>query len=181
MDVMGLDELRARLDRLLASQGLSTDRRAEASGLHAALVEFKVVVGQHRDTLAKAERELQVERQQETDAERRGRLAADIGDTETARIASEYTARHRERVSLLERKVAVVRDELAYAEREYDALAARYQAARQGTAGAGPAPEADLSDREFDGLKARADREASEQAVKAQLEMLKKKLGKQSP
>lgn len=177
---MGLDELRARLDSLLASQGLSSDRRAEASGLHAALVEFKVVVKQHREALGKAERELELERRQETDAERRGRLAAEIGDTETVRIAAEYTARHRERVILLERKVGVVRDELAYAEREYEALAARYQAARQGTPASG-APAADISDREFDVLKARADREVSEQAVKAQLEMLKKKLGKQSP
>jgi hypothetical protein len=180
MDVMGLDELRARLDSLLASQGSATDRRAEASGLHAALVDFKVVVAEHREALAKAERELELERRQEIDAERRGRLATEIGDTETARIATEYTARHRERVVLLERKVGVVRDELAYAEREYETLAARYQAARQGAPGPGAAPSsADLPDREFDVLKARADREASEQAVKAQLEMLKKKLGKQ--
>jgi len=83
-------------------------------------------------------------------------------------------------VVLLERKVGVMRDELAYAEREYETLAARYQAARQGMPGPASAPaSADLSDREFDVLKARADREASEQAVKAQLEMLKKKLGKQ--
>ena len=176
---MGLDELRARLDRLLASQGLSTDRRAEASGLHAALVEFKVLVGQHRDALAKAERELTLERQQEADAERRGRLAADIGDTETVRIAAEYTARHRERVILLERKVGVVKDELVYAEREYEILAARYQAARQGTPAAGSPSPAERSDPEFDALKAKADREASAEAVKAQLEMLKKKLGKQ--
>ena len=137
MDAMGLDELRARLDSLLASQGLSSDRRAEASGLHAALVEFKVVVGQHREALGKAERELELERRQETDAERRGRLAAEIGDTETVRIAAEYTARHRERVILLERKVGVVRDELAYAEREYQGLATRYQAALQGTPASG--------------------------------------------
>jgi hypothetical protein len=179
MDAMGLDELRARLDSLLASQGLSTDRRAEASGIHAALVEFKVVVGQHREEVAKAERELALERQQETDAERRRGLAAGIGDTETVRIATEFAARHRERVILLERKVGVVRDELAYAEREYETLAARYQAARQGAPASGAPPAADISDRELDVLKARTDREASEQAVKAQLEMLKKKLGKQ--
>ena len=176
---MGLDELRARLDSLLASQGLSNDRRADASGLHAALVEFKVVVGTHREALVKAERELAAERQQEADAERRGRLAAEIGDTETVRIATDYVTRHRERVLILDRKVAVVRDELAYAEREYEALAARYQAVRQGLGGTGPSSGADLSDREFDVLKAKADREASDQAVKAQLEMLKKKLGKQ--
>jgi len=176
---MGLDELRARLDSLLASQGLSNDRRAEASGLHAALVEFKVVVGTHREALGKAVHELSEERRQEVDAERRGRLAAEIGDAETVRIATEYTARHRERVLLLTRKVEVVRDELAYAEREYQALAARYQAARQGLGSAGAPAAADPADRELDAMKAKADREASQQAVQAQLELLKKKLGKQ--
>ncbi len=182
MDPMGLDDIRARLDSLLASQGLSSDRHAGASGLHAALVEFKVVVGQHRDALSKAERELVVERQQETDAERRGRLAAGIGDAETVRIATEYTSRHRERVILLERKVGVIRDELAYAEREYETLAARYKAVRDGLPGAGSGPgpmlETDGSDRDLDELKSRSNRETNEQAVKAQLEMLKKKLGK---
>jgi hypothetical protein len=176
---MGLDELRARLDSLLASQGLSNDRRAEASGLHAALVEFKVVVGTHRDALAQAERELSDERRQEADAERRGRLAAEIGDAETVRIASEYTARHRERVLLLTRKVEVVRDELAYAEREYEVLAGRYQAARQGLGSAAGPSTADPSDRELDALNAKAQREANQRAVQEQLEMLKKKLGKQ--
>ena len=176
---MGLDELRARLDSLLASQGLSNDRRAEASGLHAALVEFKIVIGTHREALVKAERELAEERRQEADADRRGRLAADIGDAETVRIATEYTARHRERVLLLTRKVEVVKDELAYTEREYEVLAARYQAARQGVGSAAAPPATDPADRELEAMKAKADREASQQAVQAQLEMLKKKLGKQ--
>jgi len=176
---MGLDELRARLDSLLASQGLSNDRRAEASGLHAALVEFKVVIGTHREALVKAERELAEERRQEADADRRGRLAADIGDAETVRIATEYTARHRERVLLLTRKVEVVKDELAYAEREYEVLAGRYQAARQGVGSTGAPSATDPADRELEAMKAKADREASQQAVQAQLEMLKKKLGKQ--
>jgi len=176
---MGLDELRARLDSLLASQGLSNDRRAEASGLHAALVEFKIVIGTHREALVKAERELAEERRQEADADRRGRLAADIGDAETVRIATEYTARHRERVLLLTRKVEVVKDELAYAEREYEVLAGRYQAARQGVGSTGAPSATDPADRELEAMKAKADREASQQAVQAQLEMLKKKLGKQ--
>ena len=175
---MSLDELRARLDRLLAGQGLSSDRRARASGLHAALVELKVAIGVNRDALVAAERELVLERQHLADAERRGRLATEIGDAETARIAEEFGAKHRERLALLERKVAVIRDELAYAEREYQSLAAQYQSARQGGEVAGPASPIDESDRELDALKAKADRELAEQAVKQQLEHLKKKLGK---
>ncbi|HEV8598717.1 MAG TPA: hypothetical protein VGQ69_05120 [Gemmatimonadales bacterium] len=172
---MGLDELRARLDRLLAG---SPDRRAQASGLHDALVELKVAAGQNRDALAAAERELAAERVRLEDAERRGRLAGDIGDTETGRIADEFAAKHRERVALLERKVAVIRDELAYVEREYESLAAQLKAVRQG---AGPAPSSvlDESDRELEALRRKAEREAKDQAVQQQLDFLKKKLGKQ--
>jgi len=178
---MGLDELRSRLDHLLAGQGRSTDRRAYASGLHAALLEYKLALGQSRDSLPPAERALSQEEQHLADALRRGRLAAEIGDAETSRIAEEYAVRHRERIELLTRKVSVIRDEIGYMEREYEVLAARYQSVRQG---GGPPPDvppsgADLPDREFDALKAKADRDAAAQAVAAQLEILKKKLGKQ--
>lgn len=178
---MGLDELRSRLDSLLAGEGRSTDRRAHASGLHAALVEFKMALGQSRDALGPAERDLEQEQQQLADAERRGRLAEAIGDAETTRIAGEFVGRHRERIALLERKVAVIRDEIAYLEREYEALAGRYQSTRQGGGPSANQPEAapDVSDGEFDALKAKADREAAAQAVAAQLELLKKKMGKQ--
>jgi hypothetical protein len=173
---MGLDELRARLDRLLSGM---PDHRARAAGLRDALVELKVAAARSRDALAAAERELTVQRQHREDAERRGRLAGDIGDAETGRIAGEFAAKHRERVALLERKVAVIRDELSYAEREYEALAAQLHSARQGVAGAPVAPALDESDRELEALRLKAEREAREQAVQQQLDLLKKKLGKQ--
>jgi hypothetical protein len=176
---MGLDELRARLDNLLANQGLSDDRRARASGLHGAMVEFKTALSVSRDARVATERELAAEQRELENATRRGTLADGIGDTETSRIALQFVERHRERVELLTRKLAVIVDEIAYMEREYESLASQYQAARQ-TSGLSSAPrEPDvLNDREFDVLKARADREAAEMAVKAQLEMLKRKLNK---
>jgi len=178
---MGLDELRARLANLLANQGPAVDRRAYLSGLNAALVDFKVAAAESRESLTSAERELALETQQLSDAERRGRLAQEIRDAETARIAGEFAARHRERAGILERKIAVIRDEIAYVEREYQSLAAQYQSARQGLgmSGAPPAAESVFSDRDFDVLKAKADREATEAAVQAQLQHLKKKLNKE--
>jgi len=177
---MGLDELRARLDSLLANQGLSDDRRARASGLHGAMVEFKTALAVSREARTATERELATERKQLEDATRRGALAQDIGDAETARIALEFVERHRERTLLLERKLAVVIDEIAYMEREYASLAAQYQSARHTSGLSSPPREPDvLNDREFNALKARADREAAELAVKAQLELLKKKLNKE--
>jgi hypothetical protein len=176
---MGLDELRARLDRILAGQESAPDRRARASGLHGAMVEFKTALAENRGALTVAEQELAGERRQLEDALRRGRLAAEIADAETVRIAGEFAERHRERGAILERKVAVIREEIAYMEREYQSLKGQYQAARQSSGLSEAVPPVDLPDREFDALKARSDREAAEQAAKAQLELLKKKLGKQ--
>ena len=176
---MGLDDLRARLDNLLSRQGLSDDRRAQASRLHDAMVEFKTALAVSREARLATERELATERRQLEDAARRGTLAEGIGDAETSRIAAEFLVRHRERAELLERKLAVIVDEIAYMEREYEGLATRFKDARQAGGLSSPPPPPDvLNDREFDALKARADREAAELAVKAQLELLKKKLNK---
>ena len=173
---MGIDELKARLDRLLHEQGLGSTRR-EAGALQEVLVELKIGLKDLTDALAATERELVSERDQLVTAERRGKLAVEINDGETATIATQYIERHRQRIDLLERKVAVQRDELAIADREYQELSDRYRAARQGIPGSDPGrPPVDLEDPGF--VKARIDRQAAEAAADAQLEMLKKKLGK---
>jgi len=169
---MVLDELRARLERLLATQG----QRSKA-GLHEALVELKVARAQSRDALVAAERELEAQQRQLADAERRGKLALDIGDQETARIADEFATKHRERAALLTRKIDVIRDELSFIEREYQSVAAAYRAPG-GTVAPGPMVEPDLDDQELRNLETRADRDAIEKAVQAQLEILKRKMGK---
>lgn len=172
---MDLDELKAQLDRLLSARSVRPTRE-QTSGLREALVSFKVGIGEMRDALGRTERELDVARREATDYERRGRLAQEIDDAETTRIAEEYTAKARERVDLLERKVLVQRDELAMAQREYDTTMARYQAASRGI------PEgATAADPLTEGMppvdEALLDQRAREAAVDAQLAMLKKKLG----
>jgi DNA repair exonuclease SbcCD ATPase subunit len=181
---MSLEELRARLDSLLTRHGLAADRQDQAARLRDALVELKVAIGQNADARAKAERELEAERQRLVDAERRGSLAAGIDDAETVRIAAEFTAKHRERVELLERKLGVIRDELAFAEREYAGLSEQYRSTKLGTSGPSSSPSpaaAELDpelDRDLDRLSSEASRAARDAAVRAQLEHLKKKLGK---
>ena len=169
---MGLEQLRARLEHLLAG-----DANRSRAGLREALVELKVAAGQSRDALAVAERELAGQEQQLADAERRGKLAENINDVETARIAAEFATKHRERIELLRRKVGVIRDELAFIEREYQSVAADYRSPVSGVASQ-PAPEPDLDDSELRNLEFKAEREKIELAVKAQLEALKKKMGK---
>ena len=181
------DSLRARLDRLFAEQGANP--RARTLALREALVEAKLGLEQMRESLGATERELVGERKQLDDAERRGRLAAQVSDAETVVVAERFAGRHRERVAMLERKLAVQRDELTLGERELEEMAAQYRASgrpeadatlraawREIEAAGGTRPETDL---ESELLRAQTERRLMEEAVEAQLAQLKKKLGKQ--
>lgn len=183
---MNLDDLKQHLDRLFAARPGTTSRE-QAAGLREALLEFKIGIGQLREALERGERELAAAREEASSYERRGRLAAEIGDGETATIAQEFTARAAERVDLLERKVIVQRDELAMAEREYEVTKQRFQAASRGIpldspASSGPAdslggaPSSGPSPYE----EILLDQRAKEAAVEAQLALLKKKLSEPS-
>lgn len=180
------ESLKARLDRLLRDHS-RPDPRARAAALREALLEAKVGVGTMRSAVVSTEQELARERRQWVDAERRGRLAADLPDTETVALAERFAARHRDRVAVLERKLVVQRDELVLAEREVAEILAEYRAARPGApsesaeaawrdleAAGGERPGTGLDDDE----RAEADRKLKE-AIEAQLAFLKKKLGKQ--
>ena len=139
--------------------------------------------------LVSTERELAIERRQLADAERRGRLAAELPDAETVTLAERFSVRHRERVAVLERKLAVQRDELTLAEREVAEMLSEYRVARPGTgsdsiaaawrdleAAGGERPE---TTPEGNRDQAEVDRKLKEHAVEAQLSFLKKKFGKQ--
>ena len=172
--------LRARLDRIFAEQGGRPDARAYAAGLRDAVVDARAAVSEMRDGVTRSERELAAERRQLEDAERRGRLAAEIPDPETVAVAERFAAKHRERVAVLERKLAVQQDEVAMAEREVAEMTAQLREAQQGripTPPGRPAPDPAL-ERESDLMEARAERARHEAAVEAQLAHLKKKLGK---
>lgn len=184
--------LRARLERLLADHTPSGDPRARAAALQDALVETKAAVSELRGLLAVTERQLALERQLLADAERRAPLARDIGDADTTRIAEEFSVRHRDRVAVLEKKLGVQREELGLAERDVEQLMAEFRNVRQGggdrptdaqsaawreiEAAGGVRPETD-TEGEF--LKQRIDRDRMDAAVQAQLEQLKKKLGRE--
>lgn len=160
--------------------------------LREALVEWKVGLGDLRRAHQATESELAAERQQLADAERRGVLAAAIPDPETVRVAGEFAERHRERVGVLARKLAVHVDEIVLAEREGAALTARFQEARRGLGESGMTPSVDAAwrdleaaggtrpelDLEHELLQHQADRALRDQAADLQLQALKKKLGK---
>lgn len=175
---MDLDDIKAQLDRIFAA-GTRTSSREQAAGLREALIEFKVGIGQLREGLVRSERELDGARREAADYARRGQLASEIDDQETVRIAAEFTAKARERVDLLERKVIVQRDELAMAERDYAATKQRLQSASRGAPlDAAPPGEAATDPGRMSSVdQLMIDQRAREAAVEAQLAHLKKKLG----
>lgn len=158
-----------------------------------AVIEAKVAVREIRDALKRTETELAAERQHLADAERRGRLAGEIQDTETVEIAQRFAARHGEHVAVLEKKLAAQRDELALAERELAEMQSQLeQAARE----RGPAGAANRSvedawrdlqsagaarpgvDPQEELLKSDLDRQRREAQAERQLEELKKRMKK---
>ena len=146
--------------------------------LREALVEFKIGIGKLREALTGTEQQLEQARTEMAAYERRGAMAASIEDEETRVIAEEFTAKVRDRVDLLERKVIVQRDELILAEREYEATKARFQSAQRGVPFDEPsAAPLDSTDGMSPHERLRDDQRARDAVVDAQLEMLKKKLG----
>jgi hypothetical protein len=181
------DGLKARLERLLRERG-GTDPRAHAAGLRDALVEARFGLMEMRRALAAALTELQSERKQLADAERRGKLAAAVPDPETVAVAERFAVRHRERIAVLERKVAVQRDELALVEREVQEMTAQWRAASASSGASSASIDAAWRDLEAAGATrgpghadptaADLDRRKREEAVEAQLAYLKRRMGK---
>jgi hypothetical protein len=180
-----LDGLKARLDQLLRDRA-RTDPRAYAAGMREAMLEAKVGLVRLHEALAISERELAVERKQLDDTERRGRLAAAVPDQETVGVAERFAAKHRKRIEVLVRKIAVQRDELILVQREIEEMAVEVRKAGSGNpadsisaawqdlaAAGGSRPDAD------ERVHADADRKRQEEAIEAQLAYLKRKMGKQ--
>ncbi|PYP70450.1 MAG: hypothetical protein DMD36_06510 [Gemmatimonadetes bacterium] len=183
------DALRAALDAATPPG----DLRDLARQMREAVVEAKLSVQATREAVTHTEGELALERQRLADAERRGRLAAEIQDQETVAVAARFAAKHRERAGVLERKLAALRDEQALLERELaemQAQLARAERERPSTEAersaerawrdlqqaGGARPGMDLRD---ELLRGEMDRAAREAAAEQQLRELKKKMKKE--
>src|SRR5881628_1223580 len=144
-----------------------------------AVVEARLSMQATREAVTRTEGELALERQRLADAERRGRLAAEIQDQETVAVAERFAGKHRERAGVLERKLAALRDEQALLERELaemQAQLARAERAWRDLQQAGAArPGTDLKD---ELLKGEMDRAARDAAAEQQLRELKRKMKK---
>jgi len=181
------ERLRAAINAALEAATPPPNLRDLAGQMRQAVVEMRAAVAKMRQDRAATERQLAAERQQQEDAERRGKLAADIGDRETVVVAQKFGAKHAERVAVLDSKLNAQRAELALAERELEDMTTQMKTLAGSTGGSaagawrdleaagGVRPETDLAD---ELLKAQVDRAARERAAEQQLKELKKKMGK---
>jgi hypothetical protein len=173
------ERLRAAVNAALDAATPPPDWRDLRNELHRAAVEGRAALIQLRDALTKSERELAAERRQLEDARRRGTLAADVGDAETVAVAERFTARHGERVTMLEQKLAAQQAELALTERDVNEVVERLRdlELRAGVPPEGsrvqPPPEVDDSE-----LGAALDRAGREAEAEARLRELKNRMGR---
>lgn len=115
------------------------------------------------DDIRKALKRAGAEEQEAATCRRRERLAREIGDEETARVAREFAEKHEQRRRVLERKALALKDELDMRRDEVREMLERLEKARRKrdslSAGAGRVQARD-SIREADDLFAELDRMA---------------------
>ncbi|MDQ4080266.1 MAG: hypothetical protein M3125_05855 [Gemmatimonadota bacterium] len=148
-----------------------------------ALVQAKIGLQDLRDGLERTRARLAAERAELDTVRRRGKLAADIDDRETVRIAEQYERKHADRVAVLERKLVAQQEELALAEHEIDEMTAQLRAAHVGavppdTAPVAPPDPLEEAKAETDALRRDIDRAARDATAQRQLDELKRRMGK---
>lgn len=111
------DQVPENVDRLLA-------------GMQKELVEARAQVSELEAQVERARAQATHEAEQAEACRRREEMARRIEDTETADLAAEYGARHRERHRLLTQKVATLEEELSFRKRDAADMMARLKEAR---------------------------------------------------
>ena len=186
------EELRRGLRDAMSRASSPSEGRKVVAMMKQALVDAKVYIADLREATERTRTRLAAERQALETAQRRGRMAADINDAETVRVAREYEQKHGERASVFERKLAAQEEELSLAERELAEMSAQFKSAAAGGAGAGSMPSSGQMDAVAEGAAAEAaaaaepdaglkrdiDRAAREARADAMLAELKRRMGK---
>lgn len=160
--------------------------RAVLAMMRSALVEAKVGVAQVREAVEATSAQLDHERSELDTTRRRARLAEQIHDEETVRVAERFVRKHEERIGILERKLGAQRAELGLAESELAEMSEQFRAMSAG-GGVGPAPgvaadvdaDADASlQADLDGLRRQAEQSAREAEADRRLQELKRRMGR---
>lgn len=178
------EDLRQRL-REAMSRASSPEGRAALALMREALVSAKVAVRELHEALAGTRERLAAERGALETVRRRGRMAAEINDAETVRVAAEYERRHVERIAVLERKLESQQAELTLAERELEEMTTQMKSVGAGvppggapTAEPGSAtPSADAREADAE-LRRTIDRQTKESQAEQMLAELKRRMGR---
>lgn len=165
--------------------------RAVLAMMREALVEAKVGVSEVRAAIGMTRAQLEHEQTELETARRRGKMAADIHDAETVRLAERYATKHQDRIAMLERKLQAQTSELALAEQELAEMTEQFHSMASGaglpgvggpspsSASSSPSESADASlDADLAGLRRAADRSAREADAERRLEELKRRMGR---
>jgi len=99
-------------------------------GMRDEVADAKVQIRELEDQIARTDAEVEREKGEVTTARRRGKMAQDIGDSETAEIATQYAARHEERHRVLEQKAAALRQELELRRNEVEEMVEKVKEAQ---------------------------------------------------
>lgn len=182
------DEIREALQALLHGNASPAERRPVLAQMRETLVQARMGLEDLKRGAETTRGRLTAERRELETIQRRKRLAEDIKDAETVKIAERYEQMHAERVALLERKLEAEEAELALTEREIAAMGEEYKLAMSGVpigkAGARPTEEAPVASAEDELLGevdtlSRARRRADADALaEEQLAALKRRMGK---
>jgi len=111
------DQIPENVDRLL-------------KGMVDEVSDAKVAVRELESLIARTEAEIEREKKESSTARRRGKMARDIGDQETADVAAQYASKHEERLRVLEQKATALRQELELRTKEVDEMIAKVKEAR---------------------------------------------------
>lgn len=173
------EKLRDSLRDAMNRASSPSEGRAVLAMMREAIVEAKVGVSQIRAALDATRAQLEHERRELETVRRRGRLAADISDEETVRVAAQFEQRHLARVEVLERKLVAQESELALTEHEVEEMTAQLRAMASGAGTAAPAAPAELdAEPDLEALERAAARAARESAAERQLDELKRRMGR---
>jgi hypothetical protein len=182
--------MKAAIQDLLSGRIHPADRRAVIADMKQGLVSAKLGINDLQEGVEITRSRLEKEREALAITQRRKALAASIPDAETVAIAEKFELQHSERIAVLERKLEAQEAEFGLAEREYDEMLKALKAANVGagsgiSAGSRGPTDADLGlpddaglRSELDALGRRSSRSAHEAAADAQLEELKRRMGK---
>lgn len=107
------------------------------AGMRAEVAEAQARVRELEAQITRATAEAEREKNEAATARRRGKMAADIGDADTAEVATQYAVSREERQRVLEQKAAAMKEELVIRQREVQDMLAKVkeaQASRDGLA-----------------------------------------------